>query len=152
MQPLTTRIALLIILISLTVAAAGCTSHTDEPADGKMAEIDAALGEGPVFVEFGAAWCHWCDVEKQVVGNLSANFDSVAFIDVDVDADGALADDFGVEGVPQMNIIVSKNQDGSYLYVDPYGKTTTDRFRSRIVGFREYDELKPLIEAAIAAR
>jgi thioredoxin 1 len=144
--------AVLVILIALSTAVAGCASQIDEPADGKMAEIDAALGQGPVFVEFGAAWCHWCAVEKPVVGNLSANFDSVTFIDVNVDAEGALADDFGVEGVPQMIIIVRKNDDGSYLYVDPYGTTTTDRLRSRIVGFREYDELKPLIEASIAAR
>ncbi len=117
-----------------------------------MGEIDAALQKGPVFVEFGAPWCHWCDEEKPVVRALSSDYGSVTFVDVDVDVNGTLADEFYVDGIPQLEIIVRKNPDGSYLYIDPRGNATTDRFQSRIVGFRERDQLRPLLDAAVAAR
>jgi hypothetical protein len=71
---------------------------------------------------------------------------------MDVDLNATLADEFYVNGIPQMHIIVRKNPDGSYLYIDPWGNVTTDRFQSRIVGYRERDQLKPLLDAAVAAR
>ena len=84
--------------------------------------------------------------------NLSTDYDTVTFIDVDTDVNRTLADEFYVDGIPQMNIIVRKNPDGSYLYVDPSGNLTADRIRSRIVGFHDYDQLKRLVDAALAAR
>jgi thioredoxin 1 len=139
-------------LIVFTVTIAGCAGKPGTSGDAKMAEIDAALGSGPVFVEFGATWCHWCDAEKPVVEDLSADYETVTFVDVDKDVNRTLADAFYVDGIPQMNIIVKKNSDGSYLYVDPLGNVTADRVRSRIVGFHDYDQLKPLVDAALAAR
>jgi thiol-disulfide isomerase/thioredoxin len=152
MQSEAVRALVLIALVTVILTMAGCTSKTDVPADAKMAGIESALRSGPVFVEFGADWCSWCDAEKLVVNNLSANFNGVTFLNIDTDENPRLADDFYVEGVPQMNIIVRKNGDGSYLYVNPGGKTTTDRYASRLIGYREFDELETLIEAAIAAR
>ena len=117
-----------------------------------MAEIDAALAGGPVFVEFGAAWCEWCQKEKPVVEGLALNYSGITFVDVDTDVNGKLADSFYVSGIPQMAIVARKNPDGSYLYVDQDGLATTDRYGSRIVGYRESAELKPLLDAALAAR
>jgi thiol-disulfide isomerase/thioredoxin len=139
-------------LVAFAVMIAGCADKSDTPGDAKMAEIDAGLRSGPVFVEFGAEWCYWCGVEKPVVGKLSADYGTVTFVDIDTDVNRTLADAFYVDGIPQMNIIVRKNPDGSYLYVDPLGNVTADRFSSRIVGFRDYDQLKPLVDAALAAR
>jgi thiol-disulfide isomerase/thioredoxin len=121
-------------------------------ANAKMSEIDDALSRGPVLVEFGAKWCYWCGLEEPVIANLSANFSSVTFLHVDSDENPKLADDFYVEGIPQMSIIVKKSADGSYLYVDPRGKTTTDRYASRLRGYMGYDDLAPLVESAIVAR
>jgi thiol-disulfide isomerase/thioredoxin len=143
---------MLLLIAVLAVALAGCASHQASQAGGKMGEIDAALQDGPVFVEFGAPWCDWCGEEKLVVESLSASYGSIAFIDVDVDMNRSIADDFYVEGIPQMHIIVRKNPDGSYLYIDPQGKATTDRSQSRIVGYRDADQLKRLLDVAVTAR
>jgi thiol-disulfide isomerase/thioredoxin len=117
-----------------------------------MAKVDAALEKGPVLVEFGADWCGWCVKQKPIVENLSHEYAGMTFLQVDVDAEPGLADAFYVQGIPQLDIVVKKNADGTYLYVDDRGRTTTDRYRSRIVGFRERDQLRPLVDAAIAAR
>lgn len=152
MHPRTVLKIAMVVIVVLIVILSGYLVLTRVQADAKMSEIDTALGRGPVFVEFGATWCYWCGLEAPVVDNLSANFSGVIFLDIDTDENAGLAEDFYVEGVPQMNIIVKKNGDGSYLYVDPSGKMTTDRYASRLRGYREYDELEPLLEAAVAAR
>ena len=83
---------------------------------------------------------------------IAGDSSSANTLDVDIDQSGALKDAFYVSAVPQLEVIVRKNPDGSYLYIDPNGATTTDRSRSRIVGYQEEDQLKPLVNAAIAAR
>jgi thioredoxin 1 len=117
-----------------------------------MGEIDSALASGPVVVELGAAWCDWCQKEKPVMRSLAGQYPNVAFMDVDIDQSKALKDAFYVSSVPQLEVIVKKNADGSYLYIDPNGATTTDKSRSRIVGYQEEGQLKPLVNAAVAAR
>jgi hypothetical protein len=84
--------------------------------------------------------------------SLAGQYPNVAFLDVDIDQSSALKNAFYVSAVPQLEVIVRKNTDGSYLYIDPNGATTTDRSRSRIVGYQEEGQLEPLVNAAIAAR
>jgi thiol-disulfide isomerase/thioredoxin len=146
------RMISLAALAVFLVSIAGCADHSGGQTDGKMAEIDAALQKGPVFVEFGNGLCSWCQLEKAVVRNLSINYTGVTFVDVDTDVNGTLAQDFYVEGVPQMDIIVKKNGDGSYTYIDSYGNATTDRYGSRLIGYLDYSELKLLLDAAVNAR
>jgi thioredoxin 1 len=117
-----------------------------------MGEVDAALASRPVLMELGASWCDWCQKEKPVLRGLAGQYPNVAFLDVDVDQSKSMADAFYVSSVPQLEIIVKKNPDGSYLYIGPDGKTTTDRVKSRIVGYQEAGALTPLINAALAAR
>ena len=117
-----------------------------------MGEIDSALSSGPVVLELGAAWCDWCQKEKPVLRGLAGQYGNVAFLYADVDRSGALKDAFYVTSVPQLAVIVKKNPDGSYLYVGPDGSTTSDRYRSRIVGYQDAGQLTPLINAALAAR
>lgn len=116
-----------------------------------MTEIDAALASGPVFIEFGAEWCHWCDEEKPIIDRLAVEYPGVTFLSVDTDHSKTLARNFYVNGIPQMNIIVRKNPDASYVYIDQNGNMVVSRQNSAIVGFRKYDELKPLVDAAVAA-
>ncbi len=117
-----------------------------------MGDIDAALAARPVLVELGASWCDWCQKEKPVLRGLAGQYGGMAFLYADVDQNRALADAFYVSSVPQLEIIVRKNGDGSYLYIGPDGRTTTDRYASRIIGYQEASALTPLINAALAAR
>jgi len=140
-----------LIIALFSAAMAGCADK-NASGDAKADEIDDALRDGPVLIEFGAEWCGWCEKQKPVIEELSRDYKGVTFVSVDVDINSTLADDFYVQSVPQLDLIVKKNSDGSYLFIDRFGNTTTDRFRSRLVGFLEYDELRPLLEAALAAR
>jgi thiol-disulfide isomerase/thioredoxin len=117
-----------------------------------MGEVDAALAAGPVVMELGATWCDWCQKEKPVLRSLAGQYPGVAFLYVDIDQSKAMKDAFYVSSVPQLEVIVKKNADGSYLYIDPAGATTTDRYKSRIIGYQEEGQLKPLVNAALAAR
>lgn len=117
-----------------------------------MGEVDSALAAGPVVLELGAAWCDWCQKEKPVMRSLAGQYPGVAFLDVDIDQSKAMKDAFYVSSVPQLAVIVKKNTDGSYLYIDPNGASTTDRYKSRIIGYQEEGQLKPLVNAAVAAR
>jgi thiol-disulfide isomerase/thioredoxin len=117
-----------------------------------MGQVDSALASRPVVLELGATWCDWCQKEKPVMRSLAGQYPNVAFLDADIDQSKALKDAFYVSSVPQLEVIVKKNADGSYLYIDPNGATTTDRYRSRIIGYQEEGQLKPLVNAALAAR
>jgi len=117
-----------------------------------MTPVDAALANGPVLIEFGAPWCTWCGKEKPVVEGLADEYNAVAFFEVNTDDSRGMAKDFYVSSIPQMEIIVNKNSDGSYRYVGADGKNGTDRYGSKIVGYMTREELKPLIDAAVAAR
>jgi thioredoxin 1 len=117
-----------------------------------MGEVDSALAAGPVVLELGATWCDWCQKEKPVMRSLAGQYPNVAFLDVDIDQSKAMKDAFYVSSVPQLEVIVKKNPDGSYLYIDPGGATTKDRYKSRIIGYHEEGQLKPLVNAALAAR
>lgn len=152
MHPRTALKITIVVIVALIVVLSAYLALIAMKADATMSEIDDALGRGPVFVEFGAEWCYWCQEEKPVIANLAANYSGVSFLNVDTGENPKLADDFYVEGIPHMNIIVKKNPDGSYLYLGPDGRTTTDRYASRLRGYMPYDELATLVESALAAR
>jgi thioredoxin 1 len=144
---------LVLAAIVLAVLAAGCaTPKAPAGQDSVMSGIDAALVKGPVFVEFGAPWCSWCTLQKPLVEEISKDYPGVTFMDVNVDENGTLAKAFYVSGIPQMNVIVKKNPDGSYLYATGAGGTTSDRKSSAIVGYTEKPGLKTALDAAVRAR
>jgi thioredoxin 1 len=149
------RLAAGIVPVILMALVAGCIAcPAVKPPDGSasMEEIDAALEMGPVFIEFGASWCHWCTLQKPIVEELSGDYADITFMDVDVDENGSLADAFYVNGIPQMNLIVKKNVDGSYLYADINGMCTGDRKKSAIIGYREKEALRTALDAAVSER
>jgi thiol-disulfide isomerase/thioredoxin len=138
-------------MIIAAISAAGCSAFRGSgPAD--MTAIDAALEKGPVFIEFGAEWCGWCEVQQPIVEELMAEYPGVTFMDIDVDRNASLADAFYVNGIPQMNVIVNKSSNGTYQYVDVDGQATGDRKKSAIVGYHEKPDLKKALDAAVVAR
>jgi thioredoxin 1 len=157
-------ILLIFCIVPASVSMAGCVCQplnvaTSTPAasimpsaDPAMAKFDADLANGPVFIEFGASWCEWCTKEKPIIDDLTTDYPGVKFYSIDTDSNGDLANAFYVSGIPQMNVIARKNADGTYMYIDPYGKTTTDRKKSCIIGYTESDQLKQVLDSALEAR
>ncbi|BAI62249.1 conserved hypothetical protein [Methanocella paludicola SANAE] len=148
------RYRLAVILIAAALLVSGCICCGGQEADhsAAMAPIDSALVNGPVFVEFGAEWCSWCTVEAPIIEELKAEYSNVTFMEVDIDENGTLADAFYVSSVPQMNVIVNKTQNGSYLYADVSGRITESRRSSAIIGYHERPNLKKALDAAVAKR
>ncbi len=96
-----------------------------------MSEVDAALASGPVVLELGASWCNACQQEKSVLLSLSSQYPGVAFMDVDADVNKQMQNLFNVGSIPQIEVIVKKNPDGSYLYIAPNGASTTNMENSK---------------------
>lgn len=117
-----------------------------------MQPIDSALATGPVFLEFYTDGCEYCQLQKPIIDELTTEYQAVTFMQVNAMSNKDLPKAFGVASVPHMNVIVKKNQDGSYVYATLSGSITSDRQASRIIGFREKNDLKVAIDAAFNAR
>jgi len=117
-----------------------------------MQSIDSALASGPVFLYFYTDSCSICKQQKPVNDELKSEYPGVTFMDINANNNGALANAFGVYGVPQMDVIVKRNADGSYVYTTLGGSTTGDRAGSRILGFTAKSSLKVALDAALNAR
>lgn len=145
-------------IVAALVLMAGCVSmpaqvaNSTPTADPVMGQFDADLANGPVFIEFGASWCEWCEKEKPIIDNLTKEYPGVKFYSFDTDNGGDIVKAFYVSGIPQMNVIAGKNADGTYLYIGPDGKATADRKKSCIIGYTESDRLKQVLDAALEAR
>jgi thioredoxin-like negative regulator of GroEL len=64
------------------------------------AKIAREYADKVVLVRFSAAWCQPCKAAKPVVEQLKQKHPSLHVIDVDTDADNALAEQFGVSSLP----------------------------------------------------
>ncbi len=68
-----------------------------------QAQVMAA--KRPVLVEFGASWCPGCRAESPVLDGLSKTVSGTALVGkVDIDQDGPLAQQYGVNGTPTLLI------------------------------------------------
>jgi thiol-disulfide isomerase/thioredoxin len=134
------------------VSASATASAAAPTPDSVMAQFDDMLANGPVFIEFWSPECSWCTKQKPVLEELKSEYPGTYFIYVNTDEEGDLVKAFNVNGIPQMNVIALKYDNGSYLYISPSGKPTTDRQKSTILGYTELEKLKPVLDAAMEAR
>ena len=116
-----------------------------------MADIDNALAGGPVFIEFETRECSYCKQQRPVSQALADEYrGKVTFIFVDASRDRALAKQFQVSGVPQMDVILDKS--AGYTYVDKDGKASDSIGASRFLGLTDKDTLKTALDAAVHMR
>lgn len=69
-------------------------------------EKDVINHEGVVFVDMYADWCGPCKLTEPIIEELSENprYKDVQFVKVDIDADNALASQYGVMSIPTFMI------------------------------------------------
>ncbi|MBN2080769.1 thioredoxin [bacterium] len=99
--------------------------------DAQFAEL-VEQADNPVLVDFSAVWCPPCKMLAPVIERLSLEFaEDLDVYSVNIDEQPALAQRFGISGVPTMIFF----KDGHEV--------------KKLVGFRDYDALKGEIESII---
>jgi thiol-disulfide isomerase/thioredoxin len=117
-----------------------------------MADIDNALAKGPVFIEFETKECSYCKQQRPISEALASDYGGkVTFLFIDAADNRALARQFQVSGVPQMDILLNKTATG-YMYVGNDGKTSDSIAASRFQGLTDRDTLRTALDAAVQMR
>jgi thiol-disulfide isomerase/thioredoxin len=162
------KLFLLLILLAALLFTAGCTEDQKDPRNlqdmpGQIAtpvnvtvieltsleQINNSLQSGPVLVKIGSEWCGACVKMKPTLKELAGEYSGKATImSLDIDKSPELANYFGIGYIPDSFVIVSI-ENGEYVYVQEDGNTSTDRIKSRILGLRDKEAFKTVLDYSL---
>lgn len=71
-------------------------------ADKKVFDSEVLKAEEPVLVDFYADWCGPCKMQSRILENLGPEFNSAKIYKVNVDEEGEIAGEYGVQSIPTL--------------------------------------------------
>lgn len=153
----------LLTLLTVVLFTAGCTEEVPKNATNlkntseknhvveatQLEQINKSLQKGPVLLKIGADWCGPCQDMKPILSELAKEYDGKATI-MSVDADNSFefANYFVINSIPDSSVIVGI-ENGKYVYIQEDGTVSNDRLRSRILGSRDKEVFKKILDLAI---
>ncbi|UZK64234.1 thioredoxin [Mycoplasma mycoides subsp. capri] len=91
-------------------------------------QFDKEIKEGKVLVDFNATWCGPCKMLTPILHDFAKKVDGVKFLDVDVDLNRQVAEEFRIMSIPTLITFENGNQVNKHI------------------GFATPDQLKKLID------
>ena len=86
------------------------------------AAFDKAVEQGVVLVDFWATWCGPCRMVAPAVEKIAAQYEGHALVGkVDVDAEPALAQRFGIMSIPTLVVLKDGREVARTVGVQPMG-------------------------------
>ena len=86
------------------------------------AAFDKAVEQGVVLVDFWATWCGPCRMVAPAVEKIAAQYEGRALVGkVDVDAEPALAQRFGIMSIPTLVVLKDGREVARTVGVQPMG-------------------------------
>lgn len=90
--------------------------------------FNGVIGQGVTLVDFWAEWCAPCKMMTPVIEELAEEYEGKATVGkVDIDAEGSLAEQFGVSSIP--TLLVFKDGEIAKKFV---GVTSKDELNSAL--------------------
>jgi thiol-disulfide isomerase/thioredoxin len=115
----------------------------------QLEQINTYLQNGPVLVKVGAEWCDECKELKPILNELAAEYEGKAtIVSLDTDQSPKLADYFGVVNIPDSFVIMGTENE-EYVYTKDNGEATKDRFKARILGFKNKEVFEKILDFAL---
>ena len=71
----------------------------------KMNFEEIKVGEKPVLIDFYAEWCGPCRMVSPIIDEIAKERDDIVVGKVNVDAEGELAEQFGVFSIPTLVVM-----------------------------------------------
>ncbi len=102
-------------------AHSGCMpqTHIVPRVDETHFAVEVLEADRPVVVDFTAAWCPPCRMMSPILDELATERDDVRFVKVDVDAEPAIAQRYGVLSMPTFVVFRDGAPAGSLIGARP---------------------------------
>lgn len=150
------QLVILLILIASVIFTAGCTKpdpvsqvNSSVVEVTQLEQINTSLQNGPVFLKIGAEWCGPCQEMNPILNELATDYKGNATImSIDVDKSPELSGYFEVSSIPDCSVIVGI-ENRKYVYMQEDGNVTTDRFKARILGYRDKQVFTNVLNLAL---